>query len=103
MNAIGKTLCFTFLVLSCSLSSAAEVQKKAQMKLLGIFDAGQPGVSIVKVYDSSDDVVCYILTPDVTSRKQVDEGKFTYDGNSIGSISCLKVKLPVIPINQQSK
>lgn len=71
------------------------------MKLLGIFDAGQPGASIVKLYDPTDDVVCYVLTPDVTTRKQVEQNKFAYEGNSIGSISCLKVKLPVIPLNQQ--
>ncbi len=99
----NKILTFiTFLFMAIS-SCGAETQQKAQMKLLGVFDAGQPGVSVVKIYDQSDDVVCYILTPDTTTRREIEKGKFVYEGNSIGSISCLKVKLPVIPINQQFK
>jgi hypothetical protein len=85
-----------------SVAFAADPPKKAQLKLLGVFDAGQPGASIVKLFDQSDDVVCYVLIPDVMTRKQVEKDKFAYEGNSVGSISCLKVKLPVIPLNSQS-
>jgi len=68
------------------------------MKFLGAFDAGQPDVSIVKLYDASDDVLCYVLMPDSASRRQVDKEKWVYEANAVGSISCLKVKVPVVPI-----
>jgi len=77
---------------------AQEQQKKPQMQFMGAYDAGQPGVSIYKMFDPTEDVVCYILMPEVVGRKPVDGGKWIYDGNSVGSISCLKVKLPVVPV-----
>ncbi len=76
----------------------AEVQKP-RMQIVGKFDAGQPNVSIFKMYDASDDVICYALMPEVVTRKQTENG-WTYDGNSIGSISCLKNRQAVIPIQQ---
>lgn len=86
---------------SCFILSAhAQEQKppeKPKMKFLGAFDAGQSGVSIFKLFDPSDNVVCYILTPDAASRRQTTEG-LVYEANSAGSISCLMVKVPVIPI-----
>lgn len=77
---------------------AQEPAKKPQMQFMGAYDAGQPGVSIYKMFDPTEDVVCYILMPEVVGRKPVDGGKWIYDGNSVGSISCLKVKLPVVPL-----
>ncbi len=74
---------------------------KPKMKFLGAYDAGQPGVSILKLFDPSDNVVCYILAPDAASHKQTPEG-LIYDANSVGSISCLMVKVPVIPIPSDS-
>ena len=59
------------------------------MQYIATFEAGQPGAGIYKLYDASDDVVCYVLMPDTASRKQID-GKWVYDSNSLGSISCLK-------------
>jgi len=98
-----KVTKFIFLLIAVHLSTsplyASNLKNKAQMKVLGIFDAGQPGVSIIKLYDSTDDVVCYVLSPDVPTRKQIGPEKYVYEANSIGSISCLKVKLPVIPVN----
>lgn len=64
------------------------------MQFIASFEAGQPGASIYKLYDASDDVICYILMPDTASRKHV-EGKWVYDSNSLGSISCLKANSPV--------
>lgn len=91
------------LVLSSIFSLCAFAQEKKQpekpkMKFLGAFDAGQVGVSIYKLFDQSDNVVCYVLAPDAASRKQTPEG-LIYDSNSVGSISCLMVKVPVIPIS----
>ena len=59
---------------------------------MGSFDAGQPGVFIYKMFDPTDEVVCYVLMPEVVGRKQISSGKYIYDGNNIGSISCLKVR-----------
>jgi hypothetical protein len=78
--------------------NAQENVKKPQMQFMGAYDAGQPGVSIYKMFDPTEDVVCYILMPEVVGRKPADGGKWIYDGNSVGSISCLKVKLPVVPL-----
>ena len=86
-----STICF---------SQIPEAIKKPQMKFLGAFDAGQPDVSIVKLFDQTDDVLCYVLMPDSAGRRQGDKGKWVYEGNSVGSISCLKVKLAVTPIQQ---
>ena len=71
---------------------------KPRMKFMGAFDAGQTGASIYKMLDPTEDVVCYILAPDVAGRKAIAGDKWIYDGNAVGSISCLKVRLPVIPI-----
>ena len=54
------------------------------------------------MFDPTEDVDCYILMPEVAGKRRVDGGKWIYEGNSIGSISCLKVKLPVIPVNPQA-
>ena len=67
------------------------------MKVVAQFDAGQPNASIFKMYDASDDVICYVLMPEVTTRKKTENG-WTYEGNSVGSISCLKNRQMVIPI-----
>jgi hypothetical protein len=67
---------------------------KSQMRYVATFEAGQPGASIYKLYDASDDVICYILMPDTAIKKQVD-GKLVYEGNTLGSLSCLKANSPV--------
>lgn len=84
---------FSFLVSCLCISNAYaqnnQIQQKAQMQYVGTFEAGQPGAGIYKLYDQSDDVICYVLMPETASRKQVD-GKWVYESNSLGSISCLK-------------
>jgi len=72
--------------------------EKPKMQFMGAYDAGQPGVNIYKMFDPTEDVVCYIMTPETVTRKEVQAGKWVYEGNNIGSISCLKVKLPVVPL-----
>jgi hypothetical protein len=67
----------------------AQSGQKAQMQYIATFEAGQPGAGIYKLYDVSDDVICYVLMPDTASRKQVD-GKWVYESNALGSLSCLK-------------
>jgi hypothetical protein len=68
-------------------------QQRPRMTVLGIFDAGQPGVGIFKMYDPSDQVLCYALMPEAAGRKVVGNS-WVYDGNSVGSISCVKVDIP---------
>jgi hypothetical protein len=72
--------------------------EKPRMQFMGAYDAGQAGANIYKMFDPTEDVVCYILMPETAGRKAVEGGKWIYDGNNIGSISCLKVKLPVVPL-----
>jgi hypothetical protein len=72
--------------------------EKPKMQFMGAYDAGQAGANIYKLFDPTEDVVCYILTPEIAGRRAIEGGKWIYDGNNIGSISCLKVKLPVIPL-----
>ena len=72
---------------------------KPKMKFLGAYDAGQPNVSIIKLLDPTDDVLCYVLVPDIATRKQVERDKWTYEANNAGSISCLKVMVPVVPVS----
>lgn len=62
--------------------------EKAKMRLIDVFDGGQPGVNIYKLFDSSEGVACYVLTPEIAARK-MQEGAWVYDGNSAGSISCV--------------
>ena len=90
------------MVATLSVSSLAQDKKpteKPKMQFMGAYDAGQPGVNIYKMFDPTEDVVCYIMTPETVARKEVQAGKWVYEGNSIGSISCLKVKLPVVPLS----
>jgi hypothetical protein len=82
--------------------ATAQVVEKPKMKFLGAYDGGQPGVGIYKMFDPTDDVVCYILMPEAANRRKT-EGGWVYEGNSVGSISCLKVKVPVIPIVEKPK
>ena len=83
----------------------AQTQKspeKPKMQFMGAYDGGQPGVSIYKLFDPTDDVVCYVLTPEIAGRKQDASGVWIYEGNSAGSISCLKVKVLVVPVGNQT-
>ena len=65
--------------------------QKPKMRLIGAFEAGYKDVSIYKMVDDSDDVICYVLMPENVSSKILD-GKQTFDGSGVGSISCLKGK-----------
>ena len=95
-----KANVFSVLLLFITSISIAQTNdaKKPQMKFLGAFDGGQPNVSIIKLLDSTDDVLCYVLMPDNAPRKQVDKDKWVYEANAVGSISCLKVMVPVMTV-----
>lgn len=92
------------LVATLSFAQDKKANEKPKMQFMGAYDAGQPGVNIYKMFDPTEDVVCYVLMPEVASRRQVEGGKWVYEGNTVGSISCLKVRVPVMQISpQQSK
>ena len=76
-----------------AVAQTAQTGQKVQMQYIATFEAGQPGAGIYKLYDASDDVICYVLMPDTAARKQVD-GKWVYDSNTLGSLSCLKANSP---------
>lgn len=59
-----------------------------KMTLMGIFDSGQPSSVIIKLYDENEDIFCYVLMPENAVKKQIS-GVWTYEGNNIGSISCV--------------
>ncbi|MBU3589518.1 hypothetical protein [Polynucleobacter sp. 80A-SIGWE] len=93
-----KTIAKLSFAVGCLFTSTAfaqnsQTQQKAQMQYVGTYEAGQPGAGIYKLYDQSDDVICYVLMPETASRKQVD-GKWVYEANSLGSISCVKANSP---------
>ena len=67
---------------------------KPKMVFMGEFDAGQPNAGIFKLFDPTDEVLCYILMPTSAIKKQVEVGVWAYEGNSLGSISCVKVTIP---------
>jgi hypothetical protein len=96
-----KRYLIALMILSTSchiLAQDKKVAEKPRMQFMGAYDAGQAGANIYKMFDPTEDVVCYILMPETAGRKAVEGGKWIYDGNNIGSISCLKVKLPVVPL-----
>jgi len=76
---------------------------KPKMTYMGAYDSGQAGVSIHKLFDPTEDVVCYVLMPDQAGRREGVGGGWIYDGNSVGSMSCLKVRLAVVPVAAPSK
>ena len=77
---------FTILVVTSGIATA---QTRKGLKLVEVFDAGQPQTIILKLYDDKADVLCYVLMPELASRKEVNSN-WIYDANTIGSISCLK-------------
>lgn len=72
------------------------------MTYMGAYDSGQANVSIHKLFDPTENVVCYLLMPDQAGRKEGLNGGWIYDGNSVGSMSCVKVKMYVVPIDGAS-
>lgn len=77
-------------------------QTKKTFSVVDVIDAGQPQAIILKLYDADADVLCYVLMPEKAGRKMVDSG-WVYDGNSIGSISCLKQRQLVVPVDANGK
>lgn len=78
-------------------AQASKAPQKSQMQFFGAFESGQQGASIYKMFDPTEDVLCYILMADVAGKKQTENGLFIFEGNNVGSISCMKARaLPVV-------
>lgn len=86
------------ILLLCLISSALQAQTKPKMTYMGAFDSGQASVSIHKLFDPTEDVVCYLLMPDQAGRKEGVNGGWIYEGNSVGAMSCVKSRMQVIPV-----
>jgi hypothetical protein len=98
-----KILSLILTLASSAVFSQTGDSGKPKMKFLGAYDAGQPNVSIIKLLDPTDDVLCYVLVPDIASRKQIDKDKWTYEANNVGSISCLKVMMPIVTVSPKTQ
>lgn len=77
-----------------------EQKSLPRMQYLGKFSIGAPEAGVYKLYDNTEDIVCYILMPDI-QQTQLGEAGITYSGNSLGSISC--VKIHYVPPKVQTK
>lgn len=86
LNKILKRVVVPLYFIS-AIANAAPDTPLSKMKVANIYDAGQPGSLIVKLYDETDDIFCYVLMAANVGRKQVN-GVLIYDGNNLGSISC---------------
>lgn len=84
------------LILVGSALAQANTQKP-KMIYMGAFDSGQASVSIHKLFDPTEDVVCYLLMPDQAGRKEGVNGGWIYEGNSVGAMSCVKARVHVLP------
>ncbi|MFR1025967.1 MAG: hypothetical protein ACLSE8_05945 [Parasutterella sp.] len=62
-----------------------------RMKPMGKFSAGVPNAGIYKLFDETDNIVCYVLMPNSLETKRENGGELTYNSNTIGSISCVRI------------
>ena len=62
-----------------------------QMQFKGAFSSGHKDFNIYKMFDPSEDVLCYIMMPTLATKTDTPTGQITYDGNSIGALSCFKI------------
>lgn len=90
-------LCICLLVSHVALAQTGT--PKPKMTYMGAYDSGQANVSIHKLFDPTEDVVCYLLMPDQAGRKEGLNGGWIYDGNSVGAMSCVKAKMHVVPVD----
>lgn len=64
-----------------------------RMKPMGKFSAGVPNAGGYKLFDETDNIVCYVLMPNSLETKREGGGELTYNGNNIGSISCVRIDI----------
>jgi len=98
---MNKTTLSILLAAALGVPTAFAQPARKTLRLVDIFEAGQPQTVILKLYDPDADVICYLLTPE-NAGKQVIDNKLVYEGNNIGSISCVKRMNYVIPVSSES-
>ena len=79
-------------VLSFFLMSSVAVAAE-KIPVVEVFDGPLDGTVIAKVLDRKAGVICYILSPSYATytRQYGSNGSnMAYDGNNVGSISCVK-------------
>ncbi|WP_211149012.1 hypothetical protein [Fluviibacter phosphoraccumulans] len=84
-------------LLACWSAFAQTGTQRPKMTYMGAFDSGQASVTIHKLFDPTEDVVCYLLMPDQAGRKEGVNGGWIYEGNSVGAMSCVKARVHVFP------
>ena len=85
---VGLLLC----LLGCQGSFAQTAAGQLpQMQFKGAFSSGHKDFNIYKMFDPSEDVLCYIMMPTLATKTDTPTGQITYDGNSIGALSCFKI------------
>jgi len=82
----------SLLVISAVRAQPIPAPVHKRMTVVDVYDAGQPQAIILKLFDPGSDVVCYVLMPEQAARKEVGS-KWIYEGNAVGSISCVPVAL----------
>jgi len=79
-------------IVTATTANSQSMTPRKRMTVVDIYDAGQPQAIILKLFDPGTDVVCYVLMPEQAARKEVGS-KWVYEGNAVGSISCVPVVL----------
>lgn len=92
-----KLIVFALLLVNSSIAVSQQSSQRPKMTYMGAFDSGQAGVSIHKLFDPTEEVVCYLLMPDQAGRREGVGGGWIYEGNSVGAMSCVKARMHVIP------
>lgn len=62
-----------------------------RMRPMGKFSVGVPNAGIYKLFDETDNIVCYVLMPNSLETKRENGGELIYNSNNIGSISCVHI------------
>jgi hypothetical protein len=90
IGAVTAVLLMALQIHTPATAQMAATHKK--MTVVDVYDAGQPQGIILKLFDPGSDVICYVLMPEQASRKPLG-GTWIYDGNTVGSISCVAAAL----------
>jgi hypothetical protein len=77
------------IVTAVSALSYAANEKNFLFQFVGKTRGGFEGSEIVKLYDPGEGVTCYILSPGNVRTSGIGSSR-TFEGNNVGSISCLK-------------
>jgi hypothetical protein len=86
----GKILKLFAALLLSVISSAASAAPHENMNYIRDWQGSFDATFIQKFEDPQDGVVCYVMAPNTLSTSTVN-GTLRFEGNNVGSISCVKV------------